>query len=463
MKAIIPYAILGIVGTAGAVAGVSGAVGSPDAPQPNAPVTSPKDAPVIVHTALDRTALPQNGGDVFARVALEGVLPKDTQTQRVPVSLTLVIDRSGSMGSGSKMADAKRAAADAIGTLRAGDQVCVVSFDDGAEDHGCATVGEGTAGASSTAALYSAIERLHARGGTDMVAGLAVGGNAARKIQSAQRVNRLLLLSDGRPNTEAGLREAVSALAKNGVQTTTLGLGADYNEDLMASLADNGLGKYYFVENGAQLAGIFAEELKSLAAVVAREASIELTPKNGASILEVIGFISHKNGEIVNVPAGDIYGGRTTDILVKLRVPAQTGLKDVLAAKVRYTDAKKGDRGGEDRVLAALFTGDETKIAASIQKDVAVKAEKYQAAQEWVRANDAYNRGDKAAGDTILQGTSARLRAKSAELGAKDLAEEAAETEAYKVKNEVNGEGWRGAGSKAAKKKAWSMNKGSAY
>src|SRR5688500_18179356 len=68
MKALIPYAILGAIGTAGAVVGVSGATSS--ATDPVAPVTTPlatpavnKNGPVIVHAALDRTALPANGGD----------------------------------------------------------------------------------------------------------------------------------------------------------------------------------------------------------------------------------------------------------------------------------------------------------------------------------------------------------------------------------------------------------------
>lgn len=473
MKAVVPYLLLGLIGSVGAafgtgmVKGGGGAAPPVGAAPPPAPTTT--SGAVKVHASLDRTALPAAGGEVFARIALEGVMPTGPKSERVPVSLTLVIDRSGSMGSGNKMEDAKTAAIRAIQSLAPGDRVAVVSFDDGAVLHGSATLPRDPtmstrSGEEATVQhLVDAIAGLTARSGTDMVAGLERGLEGALQIKDAQRVNRLLLLSDGRPNTETGLTDLVKKLLASGVQTTTLGLGADYNEDLMAQLADAGLGHYFFVEKPEQLAGIFTQELESLATVVAREAVIELAPAPGASIAEVIGFRFDRSGDRVIIPAGDVYGGRTTDVLVRLRAPAGTGSRDVVTATVAFHDVKEQQRAEERRVLAALFTADGAQVEASAVPAVQAKAEKWRAAQAYVAANDAYNRGDVAGGDKILLGSRARLEEKAAALNDTSLQEEAVQQEAYQKLNQAGGASWRGIGSKEAKKRAWSMNKGSAY
>lgn len=479
MKAVVPYLLLGLIGTVGAAVGAVGAVGTAgngvtNGGQPTAPTPAPPSTPgatttsgaVKVFASLDRTALPAAGGEVFARVALEGVGPHDEKSVRVPVSLTLVIDRSGSMG-GQKMEDAKNAALRAIESLRPGDRVAVVSFDDGAVLHGTATIElerpSKRPGPPAVEHLRRAIQGLSARSGTDMVSGLTSGLEGALRIKDPQRVNRLLLLSDGRPNTEAGLVDLVKKLVEAGVQTTTLGLGEDYNEDLMAQLADAGLGHYFFVEKPEQLAGIFAEELQSLATVVAREAVIELAPASGVTIDDVVGFRFDRSGERVVIPAGDVYGGRTTDVLVRLRAPAGAGTRDVVRARVSFLDVKQGARAEEQRSLAALFTADQRQVLASTVSEVQAKAEKWRAAQAYVAANDAYNRGDVAGGDKILLGSRDRLQAQAAALNDESLKNEALRQEAYQKLNAEGGASWRGIGTKEAKKRAWSMNKGSAY
>lgn len=475
IKALVPYAILGVIGAAGAVAGFSTGSPPPDATPTTVATPVPAqpqgNGPVIVHAALERTVLPVDATEVFARIALEGRIPETENKTRTPVSLTLVIDRSGSMAGGTKMRDAIRAAKEAIASLRVGDKVCVVSFDHGAELHGCASINpNGSANDGEQGPLYAAIERLHPRGGTDMISGIDVGGRAAMTIHGDARVNRMLLLSDGRPDDAGGLTEQAATLAKSGVQTTTLGLGADYNEDLMASIADAGLGHYYFVAEPAQLAKIFADELESLASIVARESTVRIVAKNGAVVKDVIGFQSTHDYSMgaVTVPAGDIYGGRVTDILVRLAVPqtpsrAAAGAQDLIALDVTYTPAAGGARMGEDRVLVASRSTDAGAITASLVGDVAVKVEKFHAANAWLQANAAYDRGDKDAGDKIISASSGRLAEKAKELKNDELKAEASAQDAYKVQNEQGGEGWRGVGTRTAKKKAWSMNKGSAY
>jgi Ca-activated chloride channel family protein len=475
MKALIPYAILGLIGSVGAVVGTHASSSAPS-PSP-APADTPAPAPVVVDKSdnngavkvtalLDHTTLPAAGGEVFARVTLEGVEDTSASQQRVPVSLTLVIDRSGSMGSGNKMEDAREAAKQAIASLSPGDRVAVVSFDNGAELHGSTTIrAKGAGDDADVVHLLNAIDALFARGGTDMLSGFDVGEKAALDIADPQRINRLLLLSDGNPDSEANLEDRVRSLAKRGVTTTTLGLGADYNEDLMAKLADAGLGRYFFVEKGAQLAKIFDEELRSLSAVVAREAVVEIAPATGVDVDDVIGFTHDTSKGVITIPAGDIYAGRTTDMLLRLRVDARqaTSGQRVVNVKVSYRDVKAQARVAVSRPLDAAFTNDLALVEKSAVNEVAVKVESWRAANALLAANDAYNRGDVATGDKLLLDSSQRLDKQAAKLKAVELAKEAATQKAYQKRNADEGEAFRGVGSKMAKQRAWSMNKGSAY
>lgn len=461
MKALIPYALLGTLGVGGTLAGSLALPSNghaPAAPKPIA-VDTTTDGSVIVRAALEREKLPTSGGETFVRVALEGKRPLTTDSKRVPVALTLLLDRSGSM-SGNKIEDAKRAAISAIESLQTGDTVALAFFDSQAEDVGFAEIGVAD---GRVEILKDRLRGLYATGGTNMRDGIARANVLATKIHKPGAINRMLLLSDGHPDTAEGLRDQIAALAKSGVSTTTLGLGTDYNEDLMASLADAGLGHYYFVDKPEVLAGIFAEELKSLSTIVAREALVELVPEQGVEVLDVIGFDERfENGHTL-IPAGDVYGGRTTDILVRVRVSPHTGSHELVKTWVSYSDVVRQKRVQERRTLAAVFVADERESLASLVPDVAIKAEKWRTSESYARANEAYNRGDTKNGDSILREQQQRLVTQSAALGSDELKEEAKQVESFQKDNASGGIGARSSLSKAAKKKAWSLNKGTGY
>ena len=68
---------------------------------------------------------------------------------------------------------------------------------------------------------------------------------------------------------------------KNGVSLSTMGVGLDYNEDLMTRLATNGGGRYHFIRNSLQVAGVLNDELYGLVGTVARNATLTIAPSNG--------------------------------------------------------------------------------------------------------------------------------------------------------------------------------------
>ncbi len=453
MKPLIPFAFLGSVGVAGVVVGTGPL--ADHGPKTVAASHSRAVGPVTVEASLARTHLSaQQAGDTFARVALTGVASLQKQ-ERVPVSLTLVIDRSGSMGSERKMETAEDAGCKALQELTPADRFSVVSFDNGAEVLVSGAVGN----AESIANGCRRIEQLSARGSTDMHSGLDTGGSEAQRIAGQSRVNRILLLSDGQPDSEAGLAEQTKALAKLGITTTTIGLGTDYNEDLMARIADQGMGNSWFVESrteqgggSAQLAKIFQTELKSMAEVVAKNAAITLTPKNGLEIVDVTGFTFDKSGNRWIIPVGDVYGGRTTDVLVKVRHAAQQeGVLDLLDVDVAFVGAADSQNFTTTLAVNATFTKDQVQVAASTVADVAVKATEWETSTAMLHANEAYNRGDFASGDQILVEQKQKVKEASKAFKNDKLGSLAAEVDAYQADNALGGMGTRASMNKKAK------------
>ena len=192
---------------------------------------------------------------------------------RAPVNVAIVIDRSGSM-QGEKLLRAKEAAKLAVNRLRPDDIVSVVAYDDTVRILLPATK------VADRKAVLAAIEELQPGGSTALFAGVSVGGAEVRKFLDRERVNRVVLLSDGLanvgPDSPAELGALGASLKKEGIAVSTIGLGLGYNEDLMARLAGLSDGNHAFVEHPRDLARIFDEEFGDAMSVTAQDVLVRI-------------------------------------------------------------------------------------------------------------------------------------------------------------------------------------------
>src|SRR5262249_37494472 len=163
--------------------------------------------------------------------------------------------------------------------------------------------------------------------------------------------------------------------SEKGVRITTVGLGLDYNEDLMEQVADHGRGKYYYVRDAATLDAVFAGELKAIQGTVATATELRLEPAwAGVEIAEIYGYPTRRDGSAVIVPLADLAGGDRRKIVARLKVPtAQLGAAKIVTATLSFAPSAGGARQSAVATLGVEITDDQLAVEHSIDADVAGK------------------------------------------------------------------------------------------
>ncbi len=156
----------------------------------------------------------------YLKVGLTG-FEIEKNIKRAPVNISLVIDKSGSM-SGDKMNKAKEAAIMAVNRLDKNDIVSIISYDS------TVNVLVPSTKLTDKSSIIAMIKTIEATGGTALFAGVSKGAAEIDKFFDKNKVNRVILLSDGQanvgPSSPGALGDLGKALGKRGIAVTTIGL-----------------------------------------------------------------------------------------------------------------------------------------------------------------------------------------------------------------------------------------------
>jgi Ca-activated chloride channel family protein len=213
----------------------------------------------------------------------------------------------------------------------------------------------------------------------------------------------------------------VHGLASRGVSTSTLGIGADYNENLLEAMARSGDGNYYFIESPGQLPSLFAAELRGLLATLGRTVSLGLEPGPGVEILDVYNELPRNSyGRLLlpNLQAG----AAPIEVTLRLRVPAGfDAARSVCKFRLAWDDPKGGERQKLREKLRLPLLAPAEVDALPEDPDAATAVALLQAAREKRRAVGALERGDREA--YRVSSLSARTFAAAAPMAAPAAAE----------------------------------------
>ncbi len=354
--------------------------------------TASPDADLTLRVAPERDVV-YNGGsrEVVVQIDLDARRPE--QGKRAPMNLAVVLDRSGSM-EGAKIEKARQAACVAVDHLGDGDFFSLVTFDN-ATDVLLAPERVGSAGHREE--LKARINRIRPGGGTAIHAGVTVGAKQVRKYLEKEYVNRVILLSDGianvGPSRTSDLSELGRELRRDGLSVTTVGLGDDYNEDLMTALAEASNANYYYVRDAEKLPGIFAEELGAARSLVARGVILRIRVPAGVRLKEIIGQPQIKcEGRTADIALPEYFGGEKRRFLVRCVVEEKASAPlEVAAVDLKYEPAAGGKAEPQLQAANISFTDEEKKADATVRMKVAKEvsiAENRLAKEQAVKLSD---------------------------------------------------------------------------
>ena len=295
-------------------------------------------------------AVAQQGFIVRAMLKLEGQAP--TRDNRIPLNLSVVLDRSGSMA-GEKLAAARDAAAMLIRRLHPNDTVSVVAYDDEV-----ITVAEPATG-DTQAALPQQVQAIHPGGSTNLSGGWLRGRELVARVKREGGVNRVVLLTDGLANVGITAPDQLLGLYRTacgaGITTTTIGFGADYDEKLLRGMADAGGANTYYIERPDQAADVFAEELEGLLTLCAQTVAVEIRPSDAVTLTA----IRHQYPTTTlgtggaRLELGDVYAREPKSVLVEFFVPGLPDVgsdeRDIVIAQIALTAHVLTEDGGVER------------------------------------------------------------------------------------------------------------------
>jgi Ca-activated chloride channel family protein len=254
---------------------------------------------------------------------LDGEVPR--RANRVPLNLSIVLDRSGSM-SGDKLQAARDAAVQLVRRLWPADLVSVVAYDDSVW-----VVAPPSRG-SDAPDLARRIGQIEAGGMTNLSGGWLKGHEltAGARHGGPNELSRVLLLTDGLANQgiidPATLAGLLRTAAREGVSTTTIGFGEDFDERLLRTLADAGGGNTYYIERSDQAVGIFEEEIEGLLSLSAQNVAVEVRVAADARVARVHhSYPSRQTSQGLRLELGDLYAREPRMLLLELETSGPAG------------------------------------------------------------------------------------------------------------------------------------------
>ncbi len=333
------------------------------------------------------------------------------QMPRRDLNLSLVIDRSGSMA-GAPLRYALLAAESVVDRLEPSDTFSLVVYDDQVD-----TIIPPQAVTDKTA-LKNAIRRIRAGGLTNLSGGWLKGCEYVKGQLDSQKINRVLLLTDGLANVGISdptvLTTTAGKKAEEGIITTTLGFGQGFNEDLLIGMARAARGNFYFIQSIDEATEVFSIELDSLRAVVGQNlvTTLELAP--GVELIDTLSLalVSQNSAGQSVIGLGELYEGEDKLLGLSLNLPG-AAVGDLPVLKVHYSADVAQNKAmetvsGTVDVVAKIGTVEESALASS--SDIILEISRLIIAKAKETALNLAEQGQHSEGESTLRNLVQQLR-----------------------------------------------------
>jgi Ca-activated chloride channel family protein len=294
---------------------------------------------VTLTCRLNKASLPVMNTQQLAYVLIEAVPGAGMAQVQMPLNLSLVLDKSGSM-SGKKIQNLRQAAKLVVDRLGPEDTISIVAFSDRkyliAKSQPVVDQDD----------LKRKIDRIRDGGGTAISGGMGQGLAELGKALSPDRVSRMLLLTDGQTfGDEKQCLKLGKKAGASGIVVSALGLGDDWNEDLLDEIAEVSGGVADFIDSPDKIVAFFEQAVKSMQDTVVQNSQLVLrlasgvTPRQVWQVLPMISNLGYQplSDRDVQVTLGELEKGQPRSLLVELLIsPRPAGSYRIAQAEIAY-------------------------------------------------------------------------------------------------------------------------------
>lgn len=415
-------------------------------------IDAPKSGAMAFAVELERGSIGPSGGPMHLRIALKG---SEEAPLRAPLSVHVVLDVSGSMA-GASIDHARKATEALVQKLEPSDHFSLTTFSNDART----IVGSGAIGARRESVI-KIIREIATEGGTNVSSGLDLGYAQAQKDALDGAVKIVMLLSDGHANggdtDPKSLARRSSRAFQEGVQTSTFGIGTDFDGALLASIADQGAGAYYYLAQPSQIAPALTKELDARLVPVSQALEVRVRLRPGVNAIKVYGSsaldeetaaliraqelavdgqVKKKDG-IAEDRKDDSKGGMRFFIpafakgdrhamLLSLQVPASASDKPIASVEIKYKDRLLKKNVTQELPVKLAWAKTDAESAATINPSVQATVQAFAAGDAILKAAELVDKGDRVGARTVLSERATLLRKAKDSTGDAKLAEDAA-------------------------------------
>jgi len=282
-------------------------------------------------------------------------------------------------------------------------------------------------------ALKKLVNQLTPQNGTAISAGMKQGLVELRKNLADNKINRMILLTDGQTyGDEEDCQQLAAEAASEGILITALGVGDEWYEEVLDTIAQKSNGKSDYIATPDDIIPIFADEMSNLQSVFAQSAVITLRfsqDVNLRKICRALPAISEleyttiaDNCVLINIGEIDVNQGQTllAEVFLNLR---QEGKYRIAQAELVYDIPAKNLFQQKVRKDIVAELSESELLSKKINPRVMNVAERVSAYDLQTRAMEQAASGDIAGATRKLRAAATRLL----NLDEKELAETALE------------------------------------
>lgn len=267
------------------------------------------------HTVDDGSTDP-----LYMEIQLRGL----GEAPRNKLTTVLLIDRSGSMA-GEKINAARLSAERLLYRLEDGDRFGIVSYgSDAGIDLPLTTLDP-----LSRNVARRTLQRLEEGGGTHLEGGLATAFRLFASEDLQGRIGRVLLISDGRPTEGSRQHSVLGKWARDfrslGVSVSTVGVGLDYDADLLERLASDSGGRFHALREVSELGPVLQNEVHRADQIVARNVAFRLPAPFADWVKPLALDVRPEPQPDTNIVwLGDLAAGETRHLVLRIELPTDS-------------------------------------------------------------------------------------------------------------------------------------------